>query len=185
MARYLALFVMVLGCLLTPTTPVSAEEPKGFQEWSWGTPKATLMHEVIDKFCRTSNQTMDDEPLTCLHYSVGDVIIEPLLLKFTPDGSLSGYSLSFKTDAYARMGSTATDKFGPATSVSKQSYRLRSGTETLGDVVTWRWPGGTTAALHEICGRVGNSCLIVSSKALNDFKHKEEAEERARRKGGF
>jgi hypothetical protein len=179
--------VVSLLCLTAVATSASAEEPTGFLEWSWGTPRATLESKFLLPRCK--NRTSEPaEPAVCGSYQLADIEILSLRLNFKPDDALSGYVMYFQKEWYAKMLDAATAKFGG----------------TIQGTV-WQWPSGTTALLLERCGgrASGQSsveqqledrttfiydsfpCLIVATQALRDWQSKEVERKREERKKGF
>ena len=185
--RFQCLVVATLCALLAVGTSASAEEPTGFLEWTWGTPKATLESTFLLPRCK-SRTSGPAEPAVCGRYQLGDIEILSLRLNFKPDDALSGYVMHFHKQWYARMLDAATDKFGGTPQ------------QTL-----WQWPSGTTAHLLERCdGRASGQspagqqsgdrtsfiydsfpCLIVATQVLRDWQSKEEERKRGERKKGF
>lgn len=185
--RWPCIVVATLSTLLAVATSASAEEPTGFLEWSWGTPKATLESTFLFPRCK-SRTSEPAEPTVCGPYQLGDIEILSLRLNFKPDDALSGYVMHFHKDWYAKMLDAATDKFGGTTQGS-----------------AWQWPSGTTALLLERCGvRAGGQslvekqsgdrtsfiyesfpCLVVATQVLRDWQSKEEERKKGERKKGF
>ena len=165
-------------------TSAFAKEPKGFLEWPWGT-----MYEIIaqdQSWCRSREKFLEGrETITCHLHFVGDIPITPLILDFQPSEALSGYSMSFESESYAKIRSVAVERFGPPTSTASQQYRTGAGRSVSGEALVWRWPSGTFASLTELCGGLGRSCLNVSTKALADSRRKKEEEKTEERKKGF
>lgn len=179
--------VTVLCCLLAAATSAFAEEPAGFLEWSWGTPKATLASKFLLPRCK-NRSSEPAEPTVCGPYQLGDIEILSLRLNFKPNDALSGYVMYFHKDSYAKMLDAATDKFGATTQHT-----------------VWEWPSGTTALLLERCGgrasgqssveqQLGDRtsfiyesfpCLIVATQALRDWQAKEGETKKEERKKGF
>jgi hypothetical protein len=179
--------VAMLCCVLAVATSAYAEEPTGFLEWSWGTPKATLESKFLLPRCK-SRTSEPAEPSVCGSYQLGDIEILSLRLNFKPDDALSGYVMYFHKESYAKMLDAASDKFGATPQ------------RTL-----WQWPSGTTALLLERCGgrasgpssiepQLGDRtsfiyesfpCLIVATQVLRDWQSKEAERKREERKKGF
>jgi len=188
-ARWPCIVVAVFHCLLASATSAFAEEPTGFLEWPWGTPKDTLESKFL--FPRCKNRPSEPaEPAVCGSYQLGDIQILSLRLNFKPDDALSGYVMYFHKDSYAKMLDAATAKFGAPTQPT---------------LWQWQWPSGTTALLRERCGsrasgpspaeqQLGDRtsfiydsfpCLIVANQALRDWQSKEAERKRDERKKGF
>jgi hypothetical protein len=87
--RSQCLVVATLCTLLAVVTSASAEEPAGFLEWTWGTPKATLESKFLLPRCK-SRTSGPAEPTVCGPYQLGDIEILSLRLNFKPDDALSG-----------------------------------------------------------------------------------------------
>lgn len=139
--------VVAFLCLLAVATPVHAEEPKGWLEWSWGTPMAAMNKD--DSWCHGRTKWDQDDQwnrtITCPHYRIADVHIPLLVMHFKPDDTLSGYSMFFSSDG--RMRDVVVEKFGPPTARHRR-------------MLEWRWPSGTAALLMELCPASGRSCLM-------------------------
>src|ERR1700716_1641978 len=86
---------LIFCALVTFATSASAEEPKGWLEWPWGTPIAPMNKE--DLWCR-GYMTVTIKKMPCLDHRVGDLPVSTVALDFRPDGTLTGYSMVFSSD---------------------------------------------------------------------------------------
>jgi hypothetical protein len=77
-------------CLLALATSASAEEPKGFLEWPWGTAKETITKDFLLPRCGETSARLN----YCSPYNVGDVETR-VLFYFQPDDTLTGYYMKF------------------------------------------------------------------------------------------
>jgi hypothetical protein len=163
-------------CLFALATAASAEEPKGFLEWPWGTPMAAMNKE--DLWCR-GYMTVTIKKMTCLDHRIGDLPVSTLALYFRPDGTLTGYSMVFSSDG--RLRDVIIEKFGPPTKTRPQPAERG----TTGEILEWRWRSGTVAGLIDLCLTPRESCLAVSTKTLEDFLRRDEDEKKQQRKKDF
>jgi len=141
---------------------------------AWGTPIANM--NTDDSWCRArlKDRAEDMQTTVCpLHY-VGDIHVSLLILYFQPDDTLTGYSMTFESDSYAKMRGVAIERFGPPTSTAIEQHRTRLGDSVSGELLEWRWRSGTLAYLSEVCKTLGQSCLTVSTKRLADLRRNEE-----------
>jgi hypothetical protein len=183
MTRCWPCIVVATLCLLALTSSASAEEPKGFLEWPWGTPQETITKRFSTSVqCRWSGKVG-----FCNKYYVRDVQVGELNLSFLPNGTLTGYYMFFTPDSYLKMRITITEKFGAPTKVSP----TKSATDASG--LAWEWPSGTRAVFSQVCALpVSPSaepwrgpCLFVWSKSLDEWLIKEEEAANERRKKAF
>jgi len=190
--------LLALISLLAFAAPASAEEPKGFQDWPWGTSREALIEPFLRDKCRSSSEYrlytehLKDHLksiLTCSFYEIGDVTAG-VMLHFEPLESLAGYTLEFKS-RYREMRQTILEKLGKPTLVTTHRYKTALGVSTTGEEMTWRWPSGTAAQLSERCpessGQVSLilSCFQVSTAALQAQSQRKQQEHQEQRKKGF
>ena len=105
---------LTLCGLLSFATSAHTEEPKGFQEWPWGTPQGTLIEKFLRMKCRDYLLFNEEGPLkgslSCDGYQIGDVPLY-VLFYFEPSESLAGYWFRFESH-YRDMRQTILDKLG-------------------------------------------------------------------------
>jgi hypothetical protein len=178
-------FIMLttLCCLLAVAASASAEEPEGFLEWAWGTSSEIMIKQFFVPSCQSSPKE-GSKAGVCSAYRVGDVQTT-LLLWFQPDDGLTGYHMKFKSESYPKMRGAVVERFGPPTSESTKEYTTRGGLSSSGETLYWQWPSGTRAFLSQTCGRLGESCLNVTTKPLEEWRLKDEEAKREQRKKGF
>jgi hypothetical protein len=188
--------LLALLCLLALATSASAEEPKGFLTWPWGTTKETMFKEE-ESWCQSREKGAEvGTTIICHQYLVGDIYIDLVTLDFLPNETLAGesnylnyklagYSLVFASKSYADMRSAVVEKFGPPRSTSTRQYRSGIGQTISAEELEWRWPSGTRVSLIEVCKRLNVSCLLVFSKPLFDSLQKAEEGKAKERKKGF
>lgn len=176
--------LLAICCLLGLATSASAEEPKGFLEWPWGTTYETIAKD--QSWCRSREKLAEGtKTITCHLYFVGDVPITLLVLAFQPLDALSGYTMCFASASYGAMRDVTVGKFGPPTStIPLQQYRTPR-EASISEGLGWKWPSGTIALLLENRPLDISSCLTVSTKALSDVREKKEQEKKEQRKKGF
>src|ERR1700730_2656145 len=131
--------LLALLCLLALATSASAEEPKGFLEWRWGTSQGTLIETFARNKCRdylmyTEGSLKGD--LLCMDYQIGDIPIYSVMLYFAPRELLAGYALSFESH-YRDMRQTILEKLGKPSSITTNQYRTAVGTSTTGEIIFW------------------------------------------------
>ncbi len=186
--RWLSIVVAMFCALLAVATSASAEEPVGFLEWAWGTSSEIMIKQFFVPSCRFSPRFSPKEGSktgVCSEYRVGDVQTT-LVLWFQPDDSLTGYFMKFKSESYPKMRGAVVERFGPPTSESTKEYTTRGGLNSSGEALYWQWPSGTRAFLSQVCGKqLGESCLNVTTKPLEEWRLKDEGAKREQRKKGF
>jgi len=200
--RRAVIFALGHFALFALASPVwSAEEPTGFAEFPWGTPRTDLM--VPCTFPGRAYQTPGVRPfevparapdvlslgsgvarLTCgRSIPIGGASWNPQLT-FVED-CLAGYKITVRTSAYRELLAIATEKFGAPDRETARTYRTRRGTDVSAQTHEWSWPSGTAAYLEELCSATDLSCLNVMSKSLHDWLATQRVEERERAKKGF
>lgn len=175
-----------LCCLLALASSASAEEPKGFLEWRWGTPMDTLVED--DSWCRFQTKKVDQDKHTiaCSSYRIGDIQVQQLTLYFQPSNALTGYAIVVNSGLFGALRATAIEKFGPPTSTKTNQFRNSSGTLIPGEELEWQWPSGTTAGISDLpLPPLTISIFTVSSKELGDLRQKEEEQKKQERRKGF
>ena len=188
--------LLALLCFLALAMSASAEEPKGFLKWPWGTTKETML-KGKGSWCQFPAREAEAETtITCRQYFVGDIPVG-ITLNFLPADTLggylnyrlAGYSMGFASESYSEIRSTAVEKFGPPTSTQILQYRMRNGVLVPGEELGWRWPNGTTATLmHQETPDLptpGVAVLEVSTKARADLLRKEEERKKQERRKTF
>ena len=182
--RWPCIVFAMLCCLLAVAASATAEEPVGFLEWAWGTSSETMIKQFFVPSCRSSPKE-GAKAGVCSEYRVGDVQTT-LVLWFQPADSLTGYFMKFKSESYAKMRGAVVERFGPPTSDSTKEYTTRGGLSSPGENLYWQWPSGTVAFLSQVCGKqLGESCLNVTTKPLEEWRRKDEEAKREQRKKGF
>lgn len=193
---YVRIVILALVGLLALATRASAEEPKGFLTWQWGTTKETMFKEKGSWCHFPATEAEVGTTITCRQYFVGDIPVG-ITLNFLPGDTLAGdvnyrlagYSMGFGSESYSKIRSTAIEKFGPPISTQPLQYRMRNGVLVPGEELEWWWPSGTTATLiHQETPDLpttGLAVLEVSTKALADLLRKEEEERKLERRKAF
>jgi hypothetical protein len=105
-------------------------------------------------------------------------------LTFVED-RLAGYTITVRVSLYRELLAIASEKFGSPERVTTRTYRTKRGTDVAAVESAWSWPSGTSASLVELCSATDVSCLIVTTKSLDDYYKARGAEERERAKKGF
>ena len=160
-----------------------ADEPTGFAELPWDTGQSALMGpcSTMPKIYQTPggrdfqvpgrppdvfnhpNGTAEFSCARSLH--VGGIDWNPRLILL--DGRLVAYQFTVER-AYDDLRAIALQRFGPPASVKTEQYRTGAGIPIDGEVLEWRWPGGTWAILSERFSRISTTSLLVGTRAYSE-----------------
>jgi hypothetical protein len=199
LARRTAL--LVAFSLFTSAATASADEPTGFAEFPWGTPRSDLIVP-----CTSAGKVYQTPGLPPMKlparppdlFPLGEGLAElncsrTIVLGGEERGvrltlvrdQLAGYRFWVRSSLYSDLMAIAVDKFGIDNKASTKTYRTRGGTDASGRLHEWIWPSGTTAYVEELCEKLTLSCLVVSAKSLHDWYATTRSQEIERAKKRF
>jgi hypothetical protein len=162
----------ILAALLSvlAITPASAEAPRGFAEFAWGTSPAVIQQQFLPTRCRSTSESRHLwYSVECRGYLVEGLTIPLLRLDFEPADSLAGYYMLVARGSYRPFKDLFLQRFGRPTS--------RRWLPGFGDEMHWTW-AGISATMIERCG-AETSCVEVRTTAIE--RRREETRERERR----
>jgi hypothetical protein len=184
--RQLIIVVVLIGAVQSISSiPALAEEPMGFAEFLWGTPR-TQLAEVCRRYSHGYDASLvpNSTDISCASRPVetaGDSF-HPRLM-FTAVGGLGGYQIN--SSSYSSLRDIVVAKFGLPHARQEKTYRTGTGREVGGEVLMWQWPSGTEASLSELCGKLHLSCVLVMSKRYGAELLESARERQEKGKGQF
>ena len=159
--RKLGALVFGLGIVLSFPLVSTAEEPTGFEEFPWGTPRKHLIPICGDPLLRLRGA----DELNCTERApqIGERHWTPTL-RFDDKQGLGGYEIRVRPFAYEDLRDIAFAKFGRP--VEEAPPPLGPG-----EHFNWRWPSGTMVVLYEHCGgrSADDACLIAWSGSYSQM----------------
>ena len=163
-------FFLALLLIALAITPASAEAPRGFAEFAWGTSPAVIRQQFVPTRCRSTTESRQPWfSIECRDYLVEGLSIPLLRLDFEPAESLAGYYMIVARGSYRSFRDLILQRFGRPTS--------RRGLPGFGTEMFWSW-SGVSATLIERCGQE-SSCVEVRTSAIE--RRREQLRERERR----
>lgn len=172
-------FLMVLPGLLMAVAVLAADEPAGFAEVKWGTPRDDTKQALLGRCKVEWDKSPPLRTERCGVYGIG-VVFGRLTLTFDTVG-LAAYRFEF-SQAYPMFRGIAIERFGSSFERETKAYVTGRGLSVEGERLTWAWPN-VLASLEERCGRLTESCLVVSTKAHADemVRRLRQLEEKAKK----
>jgi hypothetical protein len=136
-------------------TPAVAQQPSGFGQFAWGTPRDVVADTLGDRCSRhMALDTVRGRELLCYGFELEHVGPVVLTLEFA-DGTLQGYGVTVPHNRAATLRSIANRQFGEAMA-----------TALAGGVLSWSWPSGERALFDEHCLAWDDACLIVRTSKI-------------------
>jgi len=168
--------VLVCSLIVLLVAPASAEAPKGFSEFAWGTSPTVIREQFVPRRCRTSTENRRLwYSVECRDYRVEGLAIPVLRLDFEPADSLAGYYMLIARASYRPFRDLVLQRFGPPTA--------RSSILWSGATMSWTWDN-VSATLIEKCGQE-HSCVEVKTSAIHRRIEQNRERERQDSKQSF
>ena len=162
--RRLAVSILVAASWVMAIAPTGAvaEEPTGFNGFTFGTTRSALVVEPTFRArCHPAPETQTASRaqgwrVTCPTYDLNDLGAMRVALLFSAEDRLVGYVMYIARDRQADVRSRIESLYGPPTRQLEQ-----------GRTIAWLWQSGTEASLTALC-RGSDGCLTIKAKASEE-----------------
>lgn len=171
--------------LLATASAWAEEEPKGFAEIPWGTPRAQVVQPCTGPFPPTTfpSRTSIVEMSCWRSIEINGKAWNPRLLFV--DGNLAAYQIGCGNHCYTELKRITVEKFGPPQRTEVAQYRMNNGTMIDGEISAWEWPSGVRATLRQRDRTIDYAVLFVSTPIYAEAAAKIQQERTDKAKKAF